>query len=954
MRLITKKHHKTLKSQLVADKLATFLFTVVGLGVIAAVIGMMLFFTSTVIPLFEPIKLELQGLREPEPAVEAGLSTLPLAFVHDVNAPYLAEVYSTDEGCLIAEGVMQAQTQGNKARSPQRDFIPLRRVWLEWPQAQDVPVLNLSQSGRSQASDLSVNPTTPPLRCHAVGKSRFLVQEVSESGRAAVIDLAVKRMFLGEAQLAELSAADREQLLKSRWLVKPDGRFLVKASSQAPTAALDPSLTLLTTVVWPPGHPIRKLLAAKVASSGQGPTPIFDYRLLEASGSEQRQILLLRAESSLLLMTRTTENFMTGALVPEQRLVAVPRGIREFVPLAMDDAILIQEDSGAFWLTNWVALWALGEGMASSSGADDHVGLQIEDEELKRQNFHSSLSSTAVSVGEVGSGGKGSSIVRSALSFGGNTLVVVDKGGFCAGYDVSLFVLKKGEGNIKPRWRNRCAPSSVDPAQVDQFVVHLHASPSQRLGVIETRGAELIGVDFSTGEVLFQTALPDELGAASDRTVSFGSGGHYLRASGTSGVLGDFKVHAEHIEGSLERMFRKIHYEGYKDPSFSWQSAAATDDFEAKFSLWPLVWGTLKATLYAMLFAAPLGIFAAVYSSEILDRRTRNLIKPTIEMMASLPSVVLGFLAAIVLAPWIEDNILGVIFCGMILPFTLYFFGNIVSHYSARHVSGRGLYASRRLLVLILSGFVLALLGLLQLGSFVESLAFGGDIKIYLSGGQGSAAVLYGILFLPLVLIGLWSVPSGRFAKRWRTFVFLAGPLLSFAIGFFVNEHFGEGVMSDSGYSQRNALVICIAMGFAIIPIIYSLSEDAFTSVPGSLRAGSLACGASVWQTTARVVLPTAASGVFSALMVGFGRAIGETMIVVMATGNSALMSLNPFEGLRSLAANIAVELPEAPFGGTHYRILFFSGFILFILTFVMNTLAEVLRTRYRQRNKAL
>jgi phosphate transport system permease protein len=415
-----------------------------------------------------------------------------------------------------------------------------------------------------------------------------------------------------------------------------------------------------------------------------------------------------------------------------------------------------------------------------------------------------------------------------------------------------------------------------------------------------------------------------------------------------------FKLHAEHLEGSLGRLFRKIHYEGYRESSYSWQSAAATDDFEAKFSLWPLIWGTLKATLYAMLFAAPLGIFAAVYSSEILDRTTRNFIKPTIEMMASLPSVVLGYLAAIVLAPWIESNILGVLLCGMVLPCTLYFFGNMVSKYSAEHVSGRGLYASRRLLFIILVGFALAMAALLRLGRFIESLAFGGDLKAFLSGGEGSAAALYGILLLPLVLVSLWTIPAGRFVKSWRTLVFLAGPLLSFAIGYALHRSVGESTLSVAGYSQRNALVICVAMGFAIIPIIYSLAEDALTSVPGSLRAGSLACGASVWQTTARVVLPTAASGIFSALMVGFGRAIGETMIVVMATGNSPLMSINPFEGLRSLAANIAVELPEAPQGGSHYRILFFSGFLLFVLTFSMNTLAEFMRTRYRKRNKAL
>ena len=236
---------------------------------------------------------------------------------------------------------------------------------------------------------------------------------------------------------------------------------------------------------------------------------------------------------------------------------------------------------------------------------------------------------------------------------------------------------------------------------------------------------------------------------------------------------------------------------------------------------------------------------------------------------------------------------------------------------------------------------------------FNEHTAFGGDIRHFLSGGPGSEGVLWGILILPLVLLVLWSIPVNRFKKMYRSLAFVAGPILSVCIGLLVAKTEVRNNILGA-YSQRNTLVIAVAMGFAIIPIIYSLAEDAITSVPASLRAASLACGASVWQTTARVVLPTAASGIFSAVMVGLGRGIGETMIAVMATGNSALMGLNPFEGLRSLSANIAVELPEAPQGGTHYRILFFSALMLFCFTFVLNSLAEFLRAKYRARSKAL
>ena len=143
-------------------------------------------------------------------------------------------------------------------------------------------------------------------------------------------------------------------------------------------------------------------------------------------------------------------------------------------------------------------------------------------------------------------------------------------------------------------------------------------------------------------------------------------------------------------------------------------------------------------------------------------------------------------------------------------------------------------------------------------------------------------------------------------------------------------------------------------MGFAVIPIIFAISEDAFANVPPNLVAGSLALGANRWQTVTRVVLPTASPGIFSAVMVGFGRAIGETMIVLMATGNTPIMSWNPFNGFRTLSANIAVEIPEAPQGGTLYRTLFLAALLLFVLTFVVNTVSELVRHRLRQRYSKL
>jgi len=156
------------------------------------------------------------------------------------------------------------------------------------------------------------------------------------------------------------------------------------------------------------------------------------------------------------------------------------------------------------------------------------------------------------------------------------------------------------------------------------------------------------------------------------------------------------------------------------------------------------------------------------------------------------------------------------------------------------------------------------------------------------------------------------------------------------------------------GYEQRNALVVGIAMGFAVIPNIYSLAEDALAGVPKSLTQGSLALGATLWQTVLYVLLPAASAGIFSALMMGFGRAVGETMIVLMASGNTPLINLNLLEGMRTLSANVAVEMPEAAVDSTHYRLLFLSALLLLLLCFVMNTLAEWIRARLRRRYAAL
>ncbi|HWL73919.1 MAG TPA: ABC transporter permease subunit, partial [Burkholderiaceae bacterium] len=151
-------------------------------------------------------------------------------------------------------------------------------------------------------------------------------------------------------------------------------------------------------------------------------------------------------------------------------------------------------------------------------------------------------------------------------------------------------------------------------------------------------------------------------------------------------------------------------------------------------------------------------------------------------------------------------------------------------------------------------------------------------------------------------------------------------------------------------YVQRNAMIVGFIMGFAIIPIIYTIADDALTSVPEHLRSASLGAGATPWQTATRIVIPTAMSGLFSAVMIGLGRAVGETMIVLMAAGNTSILEWNIFNGFQTLSAAIATELPEAPPGDTHYRVLFLAALTLFVMTFAVNTVAEMVRLRFRRR----
>jgi phosphate transport system permease protein len=258
-------------------------------------------------------------------------------------------------------------------------------------------------------------------------------------------------------------------------------------------------------------------------------------------------------------------------------------------------------------------------------------------------------------------------------------------------------------------------------------------------------------------------------------------------------VLTDAAVRAE---ASLDRLFLPQVLRPDRPPGFMWQPVGDVP----KMSMIPLFVGTLKVTLVAMVVAVPLGIAAAVYVAEFAPRRLREVLKPVIEMLAGIPSVVVGFFALMVLATWLQ-------------------------------------------------------------GAF--------------------------------------------------------------------------------GLTNRlNAVVAGVGLAVAVIPLVFTVSEDALTAVPASYREASLALGATRWETALRVVLPAAAPGVLAAVVLGFGRAIGETMIVLMASGNAAITSWSPADSVRSLSATIAAEMGEVVFGGAHYSVLFFIGIELFAFTFVLNMAA--------------
>lgn len=469
-----------------------------------------------------------------------------------------------------------------------------------------------------------------------------------------------------------------------------------------------------------------------------------------------------------------------------------------------------------------------------------------------------------------------------ALLLGDRSLVVGQEDGALS---VWFPVAEDGEGERLTRIRT-FPPPSPPAGRGGSPVTAVVRSPRNK-GFLAADAAGALALYHSTSERLLWRGAT---GVERPLSLAFGAKADAAYLAGAGEIAG-FRIDAPHPETTWKTLFGEVWYEGYDRPALVWQSSSGTQEFEPKLSLTPLLVGTLKGTFYSMLLAIPLGILGAMYLSQFMHPSYRRHVKPVVEIMAALPSVVLGFLAGLWLAPRLERAMPAVLLMLVLLPAAVLLAGWLWSllprALRQRVPTGTEMF-----------GFAIALAAAgwaaLALGPWLEAAAFGGNFQAWLLTWTG----------LP--------------------------------------------------YDQRNAVVIGIAMGFAVIPIIFAISEDAFSNVPPNLVAGSLALGATRWQTVTRVVLPTASPGIFSAVMVGFGRAVGETMIVLMATGNTPIMSWNPFNGFRTLSANIAVEIPEAPQGGTLYRTLFLAALLLFVLTFLVNTVAEVVRQRLRRRYSRL
>ena len=552
-------------------------------------------------------------------------------------------------------------------------------------------------------------------------------------------------------------------------------------------------------------------------------------------------------------------------------------------------------------------------------------------------------------------------VTLTALAYlnGGNSLVVGGSDGSTA---VWFGVARDGAGTADGMVLTR-VHGDFEP--MPAAVTDIRVSQRTRMFLTTDAGGEVWVRHATTERTLLKLpGTPDSQGLSA---TIFAPRDDAVIGIGRNGEVALWRIDIPHPETTLQSLFGKVWYEGYPEPQYVWQSTASQDSFEPKLSLVPLIFGTFKAAIYALLLAVPIALLAAIYTSEFLHWKVRSVVKPVMELMATLPSVVIGFIAALVLSPIVENWIAAIIIAFGVIPLTLIlgaFLWQLLPNDAQIRLGGVPKLA------LFFVAVIAAIWGVTQLGPIFEHAFFNGSFLRW-TAGEGSGQPFLFIVLFPLSALAVfmgWTMLDGVMNYRdWlrRQSDFSAGAfelirwcaliIVSLGVSWLLAGALtGVGVDARGGivdtYVQRNTLIAAFAISFALIPIIYTIAEDAMNTVPEHLRAGSLACGASKWQTARWVIVPTAGSGIFSAIMIGLGRAVGETMIVVMATGNTPVTDFNLFNGLRALSANINVELPEAVKDSTLYRTLFLCGLTLFVLTFIINTAAEMVRQRFRKR----
>jgi phosphate transport system permease protein len=602
---------------------------------------------------------------------------------------------------------------------------------------------------------------------------------------------------------------------------------------------------LLVRHIYKSTYPENKRVIVPQVDYPYGPTPVVvdpEGRALEhlslTAGEGELTLAASNASELLVFKLTSTEDMLTGETTLEQQRVDLPRLSQTVQALHLDPR---------------------GQWLYVINGRSAADVFDLRDRTL---NGHYKLIDDAHNQ-----------VTVTAQLLGGISLLVGDaKGG------ISQWFMARGKDG-EPQLQ-RIRNFQLKDAPITQIVAE-----QRRKGFLALDEKGTLGIFHSTAG---RTVLTEKVADGNGYLALSPRANHILLERNSQ--LINFTLDNPHPEISWSALWSKVWYENYEKPSYVWQSTSASNDSEPKLSLAPLTFGTLKAAFYAMLLAAPLAVAAAVYTAYFMAPRMRRKVKPVIELMEALPTVILGFFAGLFLAPYVEGHLPGIFSLLLLVPIGI-----------------------------VLAGFLWSRLP--------ES------IRFRLPDGWES------LLLIPVVLLTGWFALS--MSPHLETWWFNGDMRL------WLHEH-------HITYDQRNALIVGLAMGFAIIPNIFSIAEDAIFSVPRSLTYGSLALGATPWQTLTRVVILTASPGIFSALMIGLGRAVGETMIVLMATGNTPIMNANIFEGMRTLAANVAVEMPESEVGGTHYRVLFLAALVLLSFTFVMNTLAEMIRHRLRKKYASL